>query len=113
MQASITIETRLVEIDEHSAAELIVTDNGPGFSATLIGAAFDPYVTSKAKGTGLGLAIVKKIVDEHGGRIEADNLSSGGAQVRVWLPCNELGRNKIAASSLREMRRTELRRNHI
>ena len=48
-------------------------DNGPGFPPDLIGTVFDPYVTSKPKGTGLGLAIVKKIVEEHGGRIEADN----------------------------------------
>ena len=49
------------------------SDNGPGFQRDLIGTVFDPYVTSKPKGTGLGLAIVKKIVEEHGGRIEADN----------------------------------------
>ncbi len=47
---------------------------------------FDPYVTTKSKGTGLGLAIVKKIVEEHGGRIEADNARTGGARVRIELP---------------------------
>ena len=56
---------------------IVVTDNGPGFQRDLIGTVFDPYVTSKPKGTGLGLAIVKKIVEEHGGRIEADNQRSG------------------------------------
>ncbi len=63
-----------------------VCDNGPGFQADLLGRIFDPYVTSKPKGTGLGLAIVKKIVEEHGGRIDADNRPEGGARIRVALP---------------------------
>ncbi|WP_330995875.1 ATP-binding protein, partial [Burkholderia vietnamiensis] len=51
------------------------------------GAAFEPYVTTKAKGTGLGLAMVKKIVDEHGARIDLRNRMHGeiveGAQVSI------------------------------
>lgn len=65
---------------------MTVCDNGPGFQADLLGRIFDPYVTSKPKGTGLGLAIVKKIVEEHGGRIDADNRPEGGARIRVALP---------------------------
>jgi two-component system, NtrC family, nitrogen regulation sensor histidine kinase NtrY len=52
----------------------------------VIAQVFDPYVTTKPKGTGLGLAIVKKIVEEHGGKIEADNARTGGARVRLELP---------------------------
>jgi PAS domain S-box-containing protein len=82
----IRIETRLVEHAEGRLAEIIVEDNGPGFRSDVIGQVFDPYVTTKSKGTGLGLAIVKKIVEEHGGRIEADNARTGGARVRIELP---------------------------
>jgi len=67
-------------------AQIIIEDNGPGFSADVLGRMFDPYVTTKPKGTGLGLAIVKKIVEEHGGRIEAENIPNGGARIRVELP---------------------------
>jgi nitrogen fixation/metabolism regulation signal transduction histidine kinase len=89
-------------------AELEVHDNGPGFQREFVGQVFDPYVTSKPKGTGLGLAIVRKIVDEHGGRIEADNDPLGGARVRLWLPTDEVAR----AAAPREPRRTEPRREH-
>jgi nitrogen fixation/metabolism regulation signal transduction histidine kinase len=93
--AWIEIETQLVdEGQKHGASvAIVVTDNGPGFQRDLIGTVFDPYVTSKPKGTGLGLAIVKKIVEEHGGRIEADNLRSGGARVRIVLPLADSSRS--------------------
>jgi nitrogen fixation/metabolism regulation signal transduction histidine kinase len=82
----IRIETRLLEKAGARVAEIVVEDNGPGFRPDVIGQVFDPYVTTKPKGTGLGLAIVKKIVEEHGGKIEADNARTGGARVRLELP---------------------------
>jgi PAS domain S-box-containing protein len=89
----IRIETRLVEHAEGRLAEITVEDNGPGFRSDVIGQVFDPYVTTKSKGTGLGLAIVKKIVEEHGGRIEAENARTGGARVRIELPLAASGRS--------------------
>ncbi|HTX24231.1 MAG TPA: ATP-binding protein [Steroidobacteraceae bacterium] len=80
---------------------ITVSDNGPGFQRELLARVFDPYVTSKPKGTGLGLAIVKKIVEEHGGHIEADNRAEGGARVRVILPAKDVTR---LAPSVRELR---------
>ncbi|OGU20682.1 MAG: PAS domain-containing sensor histidine kinase [Hydrogenophilales bacterium RIFOXYD1_FULL_62_11] len=65
---------------------LSVTDNGAGFPEHLMARLFEPYATTKAKGTGLGLAIVKKIVEEHQGKIQVENLKSGGATIRVALP---------------------------
>ena len=79
-------DTRLETEGTAEYATITVTDNGPGFSREVLGRVFDPYVTSKPKGTGLGLAIVKKIVEEHGGRVEADNRPEGGGRVRVSLP---------------------------
>ena len=83
---AVDISTRLESAAEWAHGTVTVCDNGPGFPRDLLGRVFDPYVTSKPKGTGLGLAIVKKIVEEHGGRIEADNMPDGGARVRITLP---------------------------
>jgi nitrogen fixation/metabolism regulation signal transduction histidine kinase len=107
--ARIEIETHVAEDGPKQAAAIVVSDNGPGFQRELIGTVFDPYVTSKPKGTGLGLAIVKKIVEEHGGRIEADNLRIGGARVQILLPLNDGAR----AVSGREPRKGEHRRERV
>ena len=109
--ACIEIETHVAEEGPRQAASvaIVVTDNGPGFQRDLIGTVFDPYVTSKPKGTGLGLAIVKKIVEEHGGRIEADNRRSGGARVRILLPLGDSARSMGA----REPRKGEHRRERV
>ena len=107
----ITIETKVADDGprQGACAAIVVTDNGPGFQRDLIGTVFDPYVTSKPKGTGLGLAIVKKIVEEHGGRIEADNQRSGGARVRILLPLGESARTVGA----KEPRKAEYRRERV
>jgi nitrogen fixation/metabolism regulation signal transduction histidine kinase len=109
--ACIEIETHVWEDGpkQTESAAIVVTDNGPGFQRDLIGTVFDPYVTSKPKGTGLGLAIVKKIVEEHGGRIEADNQRTGGARVRILLPLGDSARSL----GVREPRKGEHRRERV
>ena len=104
---AITVATRLAERNGEEVAEVCVEDNGPGFAREMMGRVFDPYVTTKPRGTGLGLAIVRKIVEEHGGHVEADNRSGGGARVRIELPMNETGKARAAQ---REPRRAETRK---
>ncbi|MEO1573370.1 MAG: ATP-binding protein, partial [Pseudomonadota bacterium] len=89
----VAIRTRVLDIRDGRLVELIVQDNGPGFSDDIVGSLFDPYVTTKAKGTGLGLAIVKKLVEEHAGQVSASNAPDGGAEVRNVLPVDEESRS--------------------
>ncbi|HEY2808623.1 MAG TPA: ATP-binding protein [Steroidobacteraceae bacterium] len=105
--AKVEVGTRLESGGDAEYVAVSVCDNGPGFSRELLGRVFDPYVTSKPKGTGLGLAIVKKTIEEHGGRIDADNRPEGGARVRVVLPVKDSTRSATGAA--RE-RRDQMRR---
>ncbi len=82
----IDIATQHAERSAGFMVEIRVADNGPGFQTEIVEQVFDPYVTSKVKGTGLGLAIVKKLVEEHGGSIQARNAERGGAEISILLP---------------------------
>jgi signal transduction histidine kinase len=68
-------------------AVLEVTDTGPGLSPEIRAAAFEPYRTTKPGGNGLGLATTRRIVEAHGGRVEALDAPGGGACFRITLPC--------------------------
>ncbi len=70
-------------------AEISIADSGPGIPAHLIGKIFQPFFTTKETGTGLGLSITNQIVAAHKGRILAENISGGGACIRLWLPVAE------------------------
>jgi nitrogen fixation/metabolism regulation signal transduction histidine kinase len=102
----VELSTRQQRAEGALAAVICVADNGPGFRKEMLGRLFDPYVTGKPRGTGLGLAIVKRIVEEHGGRIEAENRPEGGAKILVLLPVSDQDRSLSAGGE----RRVELRR---
>ncbi len=102
----VELSTRQQRAEGAVAAVICVADNGPGFRKEMLGRLFDPYVTGKPRGTGLGLAIVKRIVEEHGGRIEAENRPEGGAKILVVIPVSDQDRSLSAGGE----RRVELRR---
>ena len=47
---------------------------------------FSPFVTTREKGTGLGLAVAAKIIEAHGGTIEARSEPGKGAALTLRLP---------------------------
>jgi signal transduction histidine kinase len=63
-----------------------VKDNGPGIEPEKLDKIFSPFYTSKSSGTGLGLAISKKLVDAHGGSIEAHSAPGSGTEFVLTFP---------------------------
>ncbi len=77
------------------AVSMMIRDNGTGIPEEELESIFDAFAQSsntksKAGGTGLGLSISKRIVNDHGGRIWAENHPEGGAVFKVVLPKEEL-----------------------
>ncbi len=65
-----------------------IEDNGPGIAPEVQAKLFTPFVTTRAQGTGLGLSFVKKVIEDHGGTIEARRGTSvdAGARFEITLP---------------------------
>ena len=64
-----------------------VTDTGTGIPDDQLPFVFDRFVTAAdTGGTGLGLSIAKRLVEAHGGTIEAKGTSSGGTTIRFSIP---------------------------
>ncbi len=58
----------------------------------LVGRAFEPLFTTRARGMGLGLAIVQKIVEEHGGSVSISSEPNRGTKAIVMIPgSNQIG----------------------
>ena len=91
-------------------AEIVlrVRDNGAGIAPDLLPRVFELFTQATQTlaraqgGLGLGLAIVQRLVDLHGGRVEARSDGPGrGSEFIVWLPA--AGRTAAARSGAREV----------
>ena len=84
---------RRLEVAARADGEMIVVevaDRGAGLAAEVRGRLFEPFVTTKRTGTGLGLAIARRVVEAHGGAIEASDRAGGGTVFRVTIPRAEV-----------------------
>ena len=80
-QKKIDVEIQLI----NDYINIIVQDNGMGFTNSDLRIFSKPYFTTKKEGSGLGLSIVEKILNDHNGFIEFISQKEG-AKIKILLP---------------------------
>jgi signal transduction histidine kinase len=74
--------------------EVMVTDQGPGFSRWKLSRLFERFSSTKKNGMGMGLVICQTIIKAHGGHISAENNPDRGATVRFTIRSSRLGQEE-------------------
>ncbi len=85
----LTVTAHVASDSPEEGPRLVLTfeDEGRGIDPGHLPRLFEPWFSTKEGGVGLGLAMVKRIVEEHGGRVEAGNRDGApGAIFRLRLP---------------------------
>jgi signal transduction histidine kinase len=84
-----------MRLERHqNAFRVSITDNGVGIPEIELEHIFNEFVQSSqtdlgAGGTGLGLSICRQIIEEHNGKIWAENNPRGGAILRFQIPISQ------------------------
>ena len=88
---ALKIEISKTVRDDKNFVVVEISDTGTGIAPDNLERIFEPFYTTKAigEGTGLGLSVSRRIVEEHGGIIEASNNTANGARFTIYLPTNE------------------------
>ena len=77
------IDIEILKKDDY--IQIIINDNGLGFSSKNLDDLLKPYFTTKNNGTGLGLPIVNKIINDHNGTLKLVE-NKIGATIKIDLP---------------------------
>ena len=75
----------ITETLDNDHVTLSVRDYGKGIDNAVKDKLFEPFVTSRKDGTGVGLAISRFIIEDHQGKIWAENKPDGGAEFSIKL----------------------------
>ncbi len=91
--------------EKDGQAELAIKDTGIGMNQEVLENIFEPFFTQNrtGKGTGLGLTISHKIIQQHGGEIEASSDGLGrGSVFTIRLPLHPIASTKTNESMRRD-----------
>lgn len=69
-----------------SRLEIVIRDNGPGFTEEQLKKPIEGFATTKPQGTGLGLYTCERLIAASHGNLSRANAPEGGALVSVLLP---------------------------
>jgi two-component system, NtrC family, sensor histidine kinase HydH len=82
--------TLLIKVrQKEESVGIEVSDTGHGVPRDVLPRLFQPFFSSKETGLGLGLVISRRIVEDHGGTVDAGNRVGGGASFFVTLPTRD------------------------
>lgn len=101
LQATGAKGTVQIQIHEHpEQIEIDVVDDGCGMTPEIIQHIFDPFFTTKdvGKGTGMGLSISRKLLQSHGGTLDATSEGLGkGSTFHIRMPIRPAASHARAA----------------
>ena len=90
-------------IDDGARWRVVVQDNGIGFDSRHAAKIFSPFqrlhTREEFDGTGIGLAIVQRILERHGGHVEAAGEPGLGARFTLLLPSRQARPDPSAAQA--------------
>ncbi len=66
--------------------KIYIIDTGKGIQQDVLQDIYDPFFTTKPSGTGVGLSVCLKIIEDHGGTIDAISEQGKGATMLLTLP---------------------------
>ena len=80
LTVKITTVNKSIKID--------IIDTGKGMTKESLKNIFEPFFTTKTYGTGVGMAVSLKIIEDHGGNINAESEWGKGTTMSLTLPIN-------------------------
>ena len=82
----VTAEAQIVGEGNQEWLDCAIKDVGSGIQDEDVPKIFEPFFSKRRGGTGLGLAIAQKTMEEHGGKLLAQNNPEGGACLIARFP---------------------------
>ncbi|PLX93184.1 MAG: hypothetical protein C0621_08265 [Desulfuromonas sp.] len=104
-EGGVTLKVSLACNLSQEGVRFTVSDTGPGISAEILPAVFQPFVQGDAtyrkkyQGAGLGLSIVRQLVDLMKGEVWVEKSDAHGTTIIVELPLNEVTEGEKKSAS--------------
>ena len=78
------LDVNIESID--GSVKIYIVDAGKGMKQDVLQNIYDPFFTTKPSGTGVGLSVSLKIIEDHGGTIDAISEQGKGTTMLLTLP---------------------------
>ena len=78
------LDVNIESVDE--SIRIYIIDTGKGIQQGVLQNIYDPFFTTKPSGTGVGLSVSLKIIEDHGGTIDAISEQEKGTTMLLTLP---------------------------